>query len=103
MSFHTTYFVDTNHAGKVVPGRSHTGVFIYVINTSIIWFSKKENTAESSTFGLELVAIRIAQDLIVAIRYKLRIFGVPLDGPTGVMCDNQSVVKNTSFPQSKLG
>ena len=95
MSFHTTYFVDANHAGN--------GVFIYVVNTSIIWLSKKENTAESSTFGSELVAMRIAQDLIVALRYKLRMSGVPLDGPTGVMCDSQGVVKNTSFPQSKLG
>ena len=47
--------------------------------------------------------MKIALDLIVALQYKLMIFGVPLDGPTDVMCDNQGVVKNKSFPQSKLG
>ena len=30
-------------------------------------------------------------------------FGVPLDGPTDMMCDNQGVVNNTSRPQSTLG
>ena len=45
----------------------------------------------------------VAQDLVVALRYKLRIFGVLLDGPTDIMCDNQGVVKNTSLLQSTLG
>jgi hypothetical protein len=29
-------------------------------------------------------------------------FGVPIDGPTDVLCDNQSVVTNTSVPESTL-
>ena len=29
-------------------------------------------------------------------------FGVPLEGPTNVFCDNQSVVKNTLAPESVL-
>ena len=100
---HTTCFVNANHTGNVVTILSHTVVLIYVMNTPIIWFSKKQNTVESSTFGSEFGAIQIAQDLIVALRYKLRMFGVTLDGPTDVMFDNQGMVKNTSFPQSKLG
>ena len=43
--------------------------------------------------------MRIARDLIVVLRYKLRMFGVPLYGPADVMCDNQGVVNNTSLPQ----
>ena len=57
---------------------------------------------ETSTFGSELVAMRIAKELIVALRYKLRMFGVPIDGPANVYCDNQGVVKNTSLPESTL-
>ena len=34
--------------------------------------------------------------------YKLRMFGVPIDGPANVLCDNQGVVKNTSIPESVL-
>ena len=58
---------------------------------------------ESSTFGSEFVAMRIAKDLVVALMYKCRIFGIPIDGPTYVMCDNQGVVNNTSMPQSTPG
>jgi hypothetical protein len=29
-------------------------------------------------------------------------FGVPIDGPAQVYCDNQGVVKNTSIPESVL-
>ena len=97
-----TCFVDANHAGNVVTRRSHSGIIIFVQNTPIIWYTKRQNTVEASTFGSELVAMRIAKDLIVALRTKLRIFGVPIDGPADVMCDNQGVVKNTSLPESTL-
>ena len=65
-------------------------------------FSKKQNTVESSTYGAELVALRIARDLIVEQRLKLKSIGVPIRGPANVYCDNQGVVKNTSIPESTL-
>ena len=57
---------------------------------------------ESSTFGSEFVAMRIAKDMTIALRYKLRMFGIPIDGAADVFCDNQGVVKNTSLPESVL-
>jgi hypothetical protein len=61
-------FWDANHAGNVVTRRSHSGIIIFVQNAPIIWYSKKHNTVEASTFGAELVAMRIARDLIAALR-----------------------------------
>jgi hypothetical protein len=29
-------------------------------------------------------------------------FGVPIDGPTNVFCDNIGVLKNTTIPESML-
>ena len=63
---------------------------------------KRQNTVETSTFGSELVAMRIAKEMIVGLHCKLRMFGVPIDGPANVYCDNQGVVKNTSLPESTL-
>ena len=97
-----TCFVDANHAGNVVTRRSHTGILIFVQNAPIMWLSKKQNTVESSSFGSEFVALRIAKEMIVALRYKLRMFGVPLRGPASILCDNQGVVKNASVPESAL-
>ena len=95
-------FVDANHAGNVVTRRSHTGVLMFIQNSPILWLSRRQNTVETSTFGSEFVAMRTARDMIIAMRYKLRMFGVPIDGPAQVYCDNQGVVKNTSIPESVL-
>jgi hypothetical protein len=97
-----TCFVDSDHAGNRVTRRSHTGILIFLNRAPIIWFSKAQNTVETSTFGSEFVAMRIAVELIEALRYKLRMFGIPLEGPTNVLCDNQSVVTSASTPESVL-
>ena len=46
--------------------------------------------------------MRIAVELIESLRYKLRMFGIPIDGPTNVYCDNEAVTKNSIFPESTL-
>jgi hypothetical protein len=89
-------FVDANHAGNVITRRSHTGIFLFVQNAPIIWFSKRQNTVEAATFGSKFVALRICKELIVALRYKLRMFGIPIDGPGNIFCDNHGVVQNAS-------
>ena len=95
-------FVDADHAGNLLTRRSHTGILIFFNNSPISWYSKRQNTVESSTFASELIALRIAVEQLEALRYKLRMFGVPIDGPADIFCDNQSVVKATSTPESTL-
>ena len=50
-------FVDSNHAGNVVTRRSHSGFLVFIQNTLMNSFRKKQNTVEASTYGSELVAI----------------------------------------------
>ncbi len=88
----TSCFVDADHAGCRVTRRSHAGVLIFVNWAPILWFSKGQNTVESSTFGSEFVAMRIPIKMIEGLPYKLRMMGVPLDGPCNVVCDNNAVV-----------
>jgi hypothetical protein len=64
--------------------------------------SKRQNTVEASTFGSEFQALKNAVELIESLRYKLRMFGVPIDGPSYVFCDNEAVYKNSSLPESTL-
>ncbi len=40
--------------------------------------------------------------MIEGHRYKLRMMGTPLNGATAVFCDSQSVVKNSTAPESDL-
>ena len=75
---------------------------IYLNKAPILWFSKRQNTVETSTFGSEIVALRISVELVEGLRYKLRMMGVPIDGACKTFCDNDSVVKNTTRPESPL-
>ena len=95
-------YVYAKHAGVMANSRSHSGIIIYVNNSPIIWYIKQQNTVEASSFGSDFFAIRIATDIIEALRYKLRCFGIPVEGPAEVFCDNMSVVKNLSIPTSDL-
>jgi hypothetical protein len=97
-----TCFVDSNHAGNKVTRRSHTGIIIFIKNALIQVFSKKQNTCESSTYGSKLVAMRIAGDMVSVLRIELKCFDIPLQGPSNVLRDNNSIVKNVSIPESTL-
>ena len=61
-----------------------------------------QNTVECSSSGSEYVALGIATELIEALRYKLRTFGIPIYGACDVFCDSKSVVTNLSVPSSAL-
>jgi len=101
-SVSTHCFVDANHAGNTANRRSQTGILIFVNRAPILWHSKRQNTVETSTFGSEIVALKNAIELIEGLRYKLRMFGLPVDGPTNIFCDNEAVYKNCSIPESTL-
>ena len=68
----------------------------------IVFHSKKQGSIETSSFGSELSAMKTAMELVEGLRYKLRMMGVPLDGPTHIKADNMSVVHNCSNPASQL-
>ena len=98
----THCFVDSDHAGNTVTRRSQTGCLLFVNRAPIIWYSKHQNTVETSTFWSEFIAMKTVVEQIEALRYKLHMFGVPLEGPTNIFCDNESVFKNASIPDSTL-
>ena len=101
-SMSTSAFVDADLAGDKKNRRSQTGVLIFCNKAPIHWYSKRQPTVETSTFGAEFRAMKTAVELTEALRYKLRMFGVPIDGPTSVFCDNEAVYKNTVLPESTL-
>ena len=101
-SVNISAFVDADHVGNRITRRSHTGIIIYVNMAPIIWYSKRQNTVETSTFGSEFVALKIAVELIDSLVYKLRMFGVPIEGEARIFCDNESVVNSSSYPETVL-
>ena len=95
-------YVDADHAGNLMTRRSHSGLLLYLQNTLIIWYSKRQNTVESSSFGSEFIALRILVKMIEVLCYKLCSFGVPIKGLTDIFCDSKSVVANYTVSTSTL-
>ncbi len=60
----------------------------------------KQNTA--SSFGSEFIALKTAVELIEGMRHKLHMFGIPIDGPCSVFCDNEATVESSTIPKSTL-
>ena len=94
--------MDADLAGELTTRRSQTGILVFGNMAPLIWYSKRQNTVESSTFGSEFVAMRILIEILEGLRYKLRMFGVPLDGPCNVFCDNQAVITSTMNAECTL-
>jgi hypothetical protein len=97
-----TIMVDADHAHCEVTRRSVTGILVFINSTPIRWFSKMQKTVETSTYGSELVAARIATDIALELRYNIRMMGFAFDGPANIFGDNQSVILNTTVPSSQL-
>ena len=87
-------FVDSNHAGDKTTRISMTGIHIFCNRAPIVWQSKIKNGVEMSTFGSEFTAMKNSVEMIAALGYKLRLFGVPIDASTDIFCDNEAVYKN---------
>ena len=78
-------------------------MLIYVNKAPIIWYSKRQNTVETSTYGSEMVAMRLAVEMIKALKYKLWMFGIEImEDETKIFGDNNAVIINTSVPESTL-
>ena len=64
--------------------------------------SKKQAGIETSSFGSEFTAMKQCTEYIRGLRYKLRMMGIPVENPTYIFGDNQSVLANTTMPDSTL-
>ena len=95
-------FLDASHASDKVTRRSQTGILIFINRAPIVFVSRRQNSVESSTFGSEFTAMKQAIEIVKALRYKLRMFGIPMEGSANLYCDNEAVYKNVSMPSSVL-
>ena len=97
-----THFLDANLMHDMSTGKSVTGVLHLINKTPIDWYSKKQSTVETATYGSEFVAARTCVEQIIDLRTTLRYLGVPIRGHSYMFGDNQSVVNSSSHPVAKL-
>jgi hypothetical protein len=97
-----TAFFDADHAGCLATRRSTTGMLMFLNNTPIKWYSKRQATVESATYGSEMVAGRITVEFVIEMRYKLRMLGIPIIGSCVLFGDNASMITSATIPSSSL-
>jgi hypothetical protein len=95
--------VDSDHAGDQLIRRSRTGYFVHLNSAPLTWFSKRQRTVETSVFGAKFVAMKDGMEAVRrGLWYKLRMMGVPIEGPACICGDNVSVIHNAQCPESML-
>ena len=102
IGFVVSALVGVDHASDSMTRRSRTGMLVYINSALVYWSSKKQTSIESSSFGSEFIAIKQCFEYLRGLRYKLRMMGIPVYGPCYIQGDNQSVLANTSIPESAL-
>ena len=95
-------FIDSEHTGDKIDRCSRTGFMIFMNMAMINWHTKNQATVKGAVFGAKFVAMKQGVEALIGIRFKLRMMGVKIDGPTYVYGDNMSVIHNTSKPESVL-
>ena len=94
--------VDADHASDTVSRQSRTGFLIYLNFALVYWWSKKQTSVESSSFGSEFVAMKQCCEYIHGLRYEQMMMSIPVEAPTCIYGDNQSLLANTTTPDSTL-
>ena len=97
-----THYVDANLMHDLTTGRSVTGILHLINKTPIDWYSKKQATVETATYGSEFVAARTCVEQIVDLRTTLYYLGVPVRDTSYMFGDNESVVNSSTQIHAKL-
>lgn len=97
-----SHYVDANLMHDITTGRSVTGILHLVNKTPIEWYSKKQATVETATYGSEFVAARICVEQVIDLRNTLRYLGVPIRDRSYMFGDNKSVVDSSMLLNAKL-
>jgi len=97
-----TSFFDANLYHNLISGKSVAGILHQLNKTPIDWHSKLQLTVEMATFGSECVAARTCTEQVIDLRLALQHLGVPINGPTMVLGDNESVINSAAIPHSKM-
>ena len=94
------HHIHANLFHDIVTGKSVTALLHFVNTTQTNWFSKRQATVETATYGSEFVAAKTATEQIKDLRNKLRYLGVPIMTKAYMFGDNSG--HRFNIPQSIL-
>jgi hypothetical protein len=96
------HYFDANLIHDVLSGKAVTGCIHLANKTPIMWYSKKQATTETATYGAEFVAGRTCIEQVVDLRNSFRYLGIPVHSTSYIFGDNETMVNSASFPYARL-
>ena len=91
-------YQDANLYHDIITGRSVTATLHFLNKFLIDWYSKKQATVETATYGSEYISARTCVNQIMDLRTTLRYLGVPIRDVSYMFGDNESVVNSSTQP-----
>jgi hypothetical protein len=95
-------YTDTNLYHDMFTGRSVSGIPHLCNQTLVDWYSRRQATVETATFGSKFTAARIAVYHIIDFRTTLKYLGVPVREKSYMFGANQAVITNSPISHSSL-
>jgi hypothetical protein len=92
-----THYVDAKLFHCLVTGRSVTDILHLANHTPLDWFTKKQATVKTATYGSEFVAARTCTEQVMDLRTTFRYLGVPIRDKSYMFGDNE-VGREQLFP-----
>ena len=96
------HWFDANLMHDVLSGKAVTGCIHFANKTPMMWYSKKQSTTETATYGAEFCAGRTCIEQLVDLRTTFRYLGVPIHDISYVFGDNESMINSSKFPYARL-
>ena len=92
-------YVDTNLMHGLVMGKSVTGISHLLNQTPVEWFTRRQPTVKTATYGADFMVARTATKQILEMRTTLRYLGVQVNGSMYLFGDNKTVVESCRYPR----
>ena len=96
------HYFDANLMHDVLTGKAVTGCVHFANKTPIMWYSKKQATVKTATYGAEFIAGRTCMEQIIDLRNTFRYLRVPIHDISYMFGDNESMVNSSAFPYARL-
>lgn len=98
----TSHYTDASLYHDVLTRKAVTAILHFFNQTPADWYSKKQSTVETATYGSEFVAARTCVETIIDLQNTLQYMRIPVREKSYMFGDNKSIVKSSITPHGKL-
>ena len=97
-----THYFDANLMNDVLSGKAVTGTIHFWNKTPMDWFSKKQSTSETATYGSKFLAFRTCFKQAIDHQNYIQYLGAPVNPFRYKWGDNKSMIKSATNPDTRL-